>query len=746
MNRLGTLNTSTKPSAEAPEQGKRKPRFSVFTLMMMAVSLGVGCGLFFGEFCGILDGVGNAYVGLLQMTVLPYIVFSLIANIGRLSLEESKRLTIIGLLILLILWAIGLMVVWLLPLALPQWESGSFFSTSLLEPVKDPDFLSLFIPSNPFRSLSSNFAPAVVVFCMFFGFALIHVKNKETMMGLLDTINATLARVNNYIIRLSPIGIFAISASATGTMTLEEFGRLQAYFLIYGGGVLLLALWVLPMLVAAFTPFRYRDLMATSRNVLITVFVIGSVFVVIPMLVQSIKELFQRYQIDSLEGGDARTGSHPEFIVPLAYPFPHLGKIVTLIFVPFAAWFYGQPMEFYDYPAFLITGLFLSFGKVITTIPFLLDMQELPSDIFQLFLMSSVVAGRLNDLLGAAHLLAFTALTTCAMSGLLRLKRLELVWTCAVTFGVGVLVVGSTQYVLNVAFKDSFSRNKILSEMQLLEQRMPSTVVALGEPNPLPLDGTLTRTDRAMSRQKARIGFSPDNLPFSYYNARGELVGFDIDMAHRFARDAKLEIEFVPFAFATLEEQVNNDNFDTAMSGIGVTAKREPGPAQTTPYLNVTLALVVRDHEKTEFSDRKVIRQREPLVIGVKVGSYFADKVAELYPKAEIVELWSESQFFEGPPQYMDALVTSAEAGSAWTLVHPEYSVVTPENDRIRVPLVYLVAGADKQIQDYLNAWILLKKEDGTIDSLYDYWILGRGMEEQKPRWSIIRDVLHWVD
>ena len=617
---------------------------------MISISLGVACGLFFGEYCGILDGVGDAYVGLLQMTVLPYIVFSLIANIGRLSLEESKRLTITGLLILLMLWAIGLAVVWLLPLALPAWESGSFFSTSLLEPVQDPDLLSLFIPSNPFRSLSSNFAPAVVVFCMFFGFALIHIKNKETMMGLLDTINATLTRVNNYIIRLSPIGIFAISASATGTITLEEFGRLQAYFLIYGGGVLLLTLWVLPMLVAAFTPFSYRDLMATSRNVLVTVFVIGSVFVVIPMLVESIKELFKRYKIESPQGDDAHTVSHPEFIVPLAYPFPHLGKIVTLIFIPFAAWFYGQPMEVFEYPALLATGLFLSFGKVVTTIPFLLDMLELPADIFQLFLMSSVVAGRLNDLLGAAHLLAFTALTTCAMSGLLALKKVKLVWACAVTVGVGVVLVGSTQFVLHVAFKDSFSRNKVLSEMQLLQQRMPTTVLAHGEPNPLPLDSALTRTERTMSRQKARIGFSPDNLPFSYYNARGELVGFDIDMAHRLARDAELQIEFVPFAFATLEEQLNSDNFDAAMSGIGATAKREPGPVQTTPYLNVTLALVVRDHDKREFSDPKHIRQRDRLVIGVKVGSYFASKVAELYPQAEIVELWSGEPVLRGAP------------------------------------------------------------------------------------------------
>ena len=714
--------------------------------MMIALSLGIACGLFFGEYSGALNIVGSAYVGLLQMTVLPYIVFSLIANIGRLSLRESKRLTVIGLLMLSLLWAIGVATVWVLPLALPAWETGSFFSTSLLQPVKDVDLLSLFIPSNPFRSLSSNFAPAVVLFCILFGSALIHIKNKETMMSLLDTINVALSRMNNYIIKLSPIGIFAISASAAGTITLEEFGRLQAYFLIYGGAVFLLALWVLPMLVAAVTPFTYRDLLAAWRNVLVTVFVIGSVFVVIPMIVECLKELFQKYKMGSDGTEGTRTGVQPEFIVPLAYPFPDLGKVVTLIFIPFAAWFYGQPMEFWDYPAFLVTGLVLSFGKVVTTIPFLLDLQELPADIFQLFLLSGVAAGRLGDLLGATHLLAFTLLTTCAMNGLLTLKKLKLLWGCAITLAAGIVMVGSIQYALNAAFTDSFTRDKILAGMQLLQQRMTATTLWYGEPNPVQLDGDLARADRGVQRGKVRIGFSPDNLPFSYYNARGELVGFDIDMAHRLARDAELEIEFVPFAYATLTEQLKDDHFDVAMSGIGATVNRGPGPAQTRPYMSVTLALVVRDHDKAKLSDPKAIRQRKRLVVGVKVGSYFAGKVQELFPHAEIVELWSESQFFEGPPRYMDALVTSAEVGSAWTLVHPQFSVVTPLRDPIRIPLVYLVAGADKRIQDYLDSWILLKREDGTIDRLYDYWILGQGVEERGPRWSIIRDVLNWVE
>ena len=47
---------------------------------------------------------------------------------------------------------------------------------------------------------------------------------------------------------------------------------------------------------------------------------------------------------------------------------------------------------------------------------------------------------------------------------------------------------------------------------------------------------------------------------------------------------------------------------------------------------------------------------------------------------------------------------------------------------------------------DFINAWLRLKREDKTIDQLYAHWILGGGAEPQQPRWSVIRDVLGWVD
>jgi hypothetical protein len=45
----------------------------------------------------------------------------------------------------------------------------------------------------------------------------------------------------------------------------------------------------------------------------------------------------------------------------------------------------------------------------------------------------------------------------------------------------------------------------------------------------------------------------------------------------------------------------------------------------------------------------------------------------------------------------------------------------------------------------FVNSWIELKRRDRTLDRLYDHWILGESAEHAKPRWSVIRDVLGWV-
>ena len=45
-----------------------------------------------------------------------------------------------------------------------------------------------------------------------------------------------------------------------------------------------------------------------------------------------------------------------------------------------------------------------------------------------------------------------------------------------------------------------------------------------------------------------------------------------------------------------------------------------------------------------------------------------------------------------------------------------------------------------------MNSWLTLKRLNGTLEQLYDYWILGIDPRDKAPRWSVIRNVLCWVE
>ncbi len=84
--------------------------------------------------------VGEIFIGLLQMTVLPYITVAMLANIGRLSFAQGKSLFFKGPIVLLLLWGITLLAVTTTALAFPEIGAGSFFSTTTLEEPTPPSW------------------------------------------------------------------------------------------------------------------------------------------------------------------------------------------------------------------------------------------------------------------------------------------------------------------------------------------------------------------------------------------------------------------------------------------------------------------------------------------------------------------------------------------------------------------------------------------------------------------------------
>jgi ABC-type amino acid transport substrate-binding protein len=79
-------------------------------------------------------------------------------------------------------------------------------------------------------------------------------------------------------------------------------------------------------------------------------------------------------------------------------------------------------------------------------------------------------------------------------------------------------------------------------------------------------------------------------------------------------------------------------------------------------------------------------------------------------------------------------MVFSAERGSAWTLAYPQYSVVVPQPDVVRVPVAFPMRAGDERLREFVNHWIEICRRNGTLDRLYDHWILGRSPEADSRR------------
>jgi len=719
----------------------QRPRLSLSAQVVLGLVLGLVVGLCIGDKAAWLQGIGKAFILLLQMTVLPYITLSLITGLGRLSYQDVKALALKVGALLMGSWVLAFATILLMPLAFPPWEDASFFSTSLVEPPVEMQWLTLFIPSNPFNALANNVVPAVVLFSIAVGAALIGMEEKQDLLKDLTILNQAMIRVTNFVSRLTPLGVFAVVASAAGTMSVEEIGRVEIYVIMYIALALFLTLWVLPAVITSALPVTYRAVLGQTSDVLITAFATGSAFIVLPLLVERSKALLRQSRL-STDDSEAAV----EVIIPAFTSFPKIGTLLPMSFVLFAGWFAGSPVTVGQYPTLIGSGLMSFFGNVNVAIPLLLDLLHIPADLFQLYVALSVITGHFTTLLTTMNNVLLTLLGACAVGGLLTVRWGRVVRNAVLTVVFTAALIGGARTVFHYTVDNAYRKDAILAGMQLIRHAAPATVHLTPPPPTAPSDPQTSHLERIRARETLIVGYLPDSLPFNYFNAAGQLVGFNIEMAHTLARDLGVALEFVPVERGVkMAEQLNTGYCDIVMAAVALTPDRAQIMAFSASYMDQTLAFIVKDYRRQEFSSRDAIRRLKAPRIGVPDVPYYIDKVRQYVPQATIVVLKSIREFFETRGEDLDAFVFSAEAGSAWTLLYPAYSVAIPQPDVLAVPLAYPMARGDPELVSYINAWIELKKKDKTIAALYDYWILGKNAVPKQPRWSVIRNVLHWV-
>jgi len=712
-------------------------RLDLSARILIGLAAGVCIGLFFGEPAAVLQPVVDIYIRLMQMTVLPYLVVSLVIAFGQLEVAQAKRLALRGGALLLLVWGLTALVIVAFPRTFPGLVSASFYSELLVEPRQPFSFTDIFFTDNPFDSLSRSLVPAVVLFSSLVGIGLMGLKDKEKLLAPMRIWNAAIVRVTHFVIELTPYGVLAIGAVTAGTMTLETLQHLEVYFIVFAAAALLLAFWILPLLVTAVTPFSYREVNGIARDALLTAFIANSAFIVLPILIERSKQLLARHGLLD-ESADATT----EVMIPVMFNFPNAGRLLTLLFIPYAAWSSGVPMPSADYLQLVTVGIPSYFAKAQVALPFLLDLLSLPHDLFELYIPATIVTGKFDSLVTAVNLIVFALLAAGAMGGKLVFKASRLL-RAALSIVVGsAAVVMAVWLLLATAIDTDYHLDRTVRQMKGFDYN-PDTVVHRAPVDPAD-DPATPALQRIRERGSIRIGYDERNLPMSFFNDNGELVGFDIALGESLARALKVRAEFVPIQWSQLSRMLTEGVVDL-MPGVWYRPYWFGSLRLSEPYLTGTIGFAVLDHRRHEFNRIDALRSSEGLVVGVPLDStQIETSMRHYFGEADItfrvIEFWEP--YFRGEHPDVDAFLMPVENASGWSLLYPQYTVVVPQPDPIRVPSAFGMARNAGELATVVNEWVVFAENAGLIRQAYEYWVLGKGAKKTSHRWSVFCDVL----
>ena len=289
----------------------------------------------------------------------------------------------------------------------------------------------------------------------------------------------------------------------------------------------------------------------------------------------------------------------------------------------------------------------------------------------------------------------------------------------------------------------------MLASLDLTEEPQPHVVYR--DP-PVENSGKSIKTNTSgllKERHLLRTCYVPNDYPSSYFNSDNELVGFDIEMMHRFAKDLGVAIEFVPVSsISDASEKINASYCDLLASMIRISPRHAEAFSMTLPVMNAPVGLIVADYRRDEFSHWTSILEKPELRLAVSADPDTESAVKRLIPNVKIISYSDKEELnalLASGASEIDAVAGTAEEGAAWTIRHPGFSLVTP-SPTLFVPLGFAVAKGDSELLAFLEAWLLSAKVDGTVDQLYNFWMLGKIKQSRAPRWSVIRNVLGWIE
>ncbi|GAB4248862.1 transporter substrate-binding domain-containing protein [Deferrisoma sp.] len=247
------------------------------------------------------------------------------------------------------------------------------------------------------------------------------------------------------------------------------------------------------------------------------------------------------------------------------------------------------------------------------------------------------------------------------------------------------------------------------------------TVVALAVATLVPAAsaGTL---DEILERGSLRVGMEPGYMPFELTNRKGEIVGFDVDIAKRMAKAMGVKLELVSTAWDGIIPSLMTKKFDIIMSGMTVTQQRNLQINFADPYIVVGQTIVIRKELAGKVKSYKDLNDPKYKVVS-KLGTTGEQAVKRLIPKATYISFEREDEgLMEVVRGKADAFVYDHPYCALAVKQKGEGKVVWLDEPFTYEPLAWGVRKGDYDFINWLNNFLRQIKNDGTYDKIYEKW------------------------
>ena len=720
------------------------PRSHALTLpqrILLGAILGIATGVVFGERASVLQPIGDAYGAMLQIAVYPYLLCSLMYGLGRLTPVTALRLLRAGWLPFLFLWCLTLASLWILAHAIPPTPPPLSLTAAALHGRLQ--IMQLLIPSNPFAALRNNYVPAVVIFAIIYGVAFQSVEHKQTLLEIFDAVKTASVKIWGWIVRLAPFGVFALLAATAGTVRPDRLAGMVLYVVIYLLGAGILGVLVVPFLVSALVGESYVDILRRFRPAMVLAMVTTLSVAALPLVQREVESA-----LDGLGCSDSEERrSVVQTSLSLSYVFAQLGNYFVYLLIIYSSYVSAVPLRLGEKAALPLMTLLSCLGSPSATydaVVFLSNWLHLPASVLGLYVETSAVT-RFGQVLVSVSGFFFIALVV----PLLYFKKVRF---RAVRFLTGVgggallcaSIAGGAVAMRQTLFPPATSRYAVLQVDPRLTEGVKWSIADAGRLVP----ATATDPELAAStiggirrRGVLRVGFNPQVIPFSYRNARGELVGFDISYAYRLARDLGVAIEFVPFTWTSMAKDLIDHRFDVAMSGIYETDERIQTLLMSQPYFATPLSLIVPSHRAEIFLDAGGVLSQPGLKLAVFDDPVLVPLSRRLFPNAQLV-IVPDYNHLPDTMNRVDGAVWTMEQATAWAAEHDGFTAVAPEHISEPISTGFAMAPDSTELGGYVSQWLRLRADDGFRAEQIAYWLQLQPRHSTRPRWNLL-DFLH---